>query len=196
VSNIRGQLTAQEEVVKNKKKEGRLVSDGRPQLYTAKQFTEEVRAHTEMVNKKATEKRIRKEKCATRAATMGSYKAAEVACLAQNKVIREAYKEEVRLWEIERDQVKLDKRQPVWKKPVLKGHLIPKPPVPAVMGEDQGMGAGGDSDNVEGGEVNASSSDASDGSESSGKPLLSWDKHVCKLFPRLSQGITGCPGAT
>ncbi|KIK08816.1 hypothetical protein K443DRAFT_84678, partial [Laccaria amethystina LaAM-08-1] len=30
----------------------------------------------------------------------------------------------------------------------------------------------------------------------SGKPLLSWDKHVCKLFPRLSQGITGCPGAT
>jgi hypothetical protein len=23
----------------------------------------------------------------------------------------------------------------------------------------------------------------------SGKPLLSWDKHVCKLFPRLSQGI-------
>jgi hypothetical protein len=33
-------------------------------------------------------------------------------------------------------------------------------------------------------------------SMTSGKPLLSWDKHVCKLFPRLSQGITGCPGAT
>jgi hypothetical protein len=104
VSDIQGQLTAQEEVAKNKKKEGHLVSDGHPRLYTAKQFTEEVRAHTEMVNKKATEKCIRKEKRATRAATMGGYKVAEVAGLVQNKVIREAYKEEVRLWEIERDQ--------------------------------------------------------------------------------------------
>lgn len=87
VEDVRGQLAAQEEAKKNKQKKGRLVADGRPRLYTVKQFTQEVKAHTEETIRKEAEAKSRKEQHAAKAVTAEGQKVAEAEQVAQNKEI-------------------------------------------------------------------------------------------------------------
>ncbi|KIJ97147.1 hypothetical protein K443DRAFT_10079 [Laccaria amethystina LaAM-08-1] len=117
IEDVRGQLAAQEEAQKNKQKKGRLVADGRPRLYTAKEFMQQVKTHTEETIRKEAEAKLRKEQRATKAITAEGQKIAEA----------EQWKEEAVAWDGERDLAKQEKRRPAWKKPTLKGRLIPKP---------------------------------------------------------------------
>ena len=87
VEDVRGQLAAQEEAKKNKQKKGRLVADGRPHLYTAKQFTQEVKAHTEETIQKEAEAKSCKEQHVAKAVTAEGQKVAEAERVAQNKEI-------------------------------------------------------------------------------------------------------------
>ena len=56
-----------------------------------------------------------------------------------NAVIHELWEESVEEWEVERALAKSEKRKIGWKKPVLKGELlpaIPKPPKLVLVGEE------------------------------------------------------------
>ncbi|KAG2049239.1 hypothetical protein BDR06DRAFT_894094 [Suillus hirtellus] len=70
---------------------------------------------------------------------MAVWKEAEAARLKRNEERRATYKEEVRLWEEERDCAKLEKCQPRWTKPK-QGKLespIPKPTLDDVEEDDE-----------------------------------------------------------
>jgi hypothetical protein len=83
---------------------------------------------------------LRKEQRAAKAITAEGQKIAKAERVSQNKVIRAQWKEEVVAWEAERDLAKQEKRRPAWKKPTLKGRLIPKP-ASHVVGTVEVMGA-------------------------------------------------------
>jgi hypothetical protein len=87
IEDVRGQLAAQEEAQKNKQKKGRLVADGRPRLYTAKEFMQQVKTHTEETIQKEAEAKLRKEQRATKAITAEGQKIAEAEQVSQKKVI-------------------------------------------------------------------------------------------------------------
>ena len=106
VEDVRGQLAAQEEAKKNKQKKGQLVADGRPCLYTVKQFTQEVKVHTEETIQKEAKAKSRKEQRAAKAVTAEGQKVAEAEPVVQNKEIQAEWKKEVAAWEAERDLAK------------------------------------------------------------------------------------------
>jgi len=72
---------------------------------------------------------------------MKSWKEAEAVRLERNEACRIAYRDQVKLWEVERDQAKLEKWRPAWNKPKL-GKLeapLPRPTLndPEVVSKGQ-----------------------------------------------------------
>ncbi|KAJ7814819.1 hypothetical protein B0H14DRAFT_2315939, partial [Mycena olivaceomarginata] len=122
---VRGQLAAQEESKKSKKK-GKLVGDGMPRLLTSKDFVCCVKAAEE----KEAEMKKRWATKAEKSTAMSQWKELEKARKAENATIQAHWQEDVKAWEEERDRAKAHGQQPSWNKPVLKGQLfspVPKP---------------------------------------------------------------------
>ncbi|KAG0700183.1 hypothetical protein DFH29DRAFT_807905 [Suillus ampliporus] len=106
--HLSNQLAAQEE-----KKNMPLMGDGIPRLLTGDEFYNQVSEHQRAAEEEAATKEVHQIKCEGRAAAMAVWKEVEAAWLKRNKEHRATFKEEVRLWEEERDCAKLEKR---WKK--------------------------------------------------------------------------------
>ncbi|KAG0700882.1 hypothetical protein DFH29DRAFT_806981 [Suillus ampliporus] len=135
---LSNQLAAQEEK-KNGKKNAPLVGDGMPRLLTGDEFYNQVSEHRRAAEEEAAAKEVRQIEREGRAAAMAVWKEAEAAQLKRNEERRATYKEEVRLWEEERDCAKLEKRQPRWTKPK-QGKLespLPKPTLDDVEEDDE-----------------------------------------------------------
>ncbi|KAJ7231775.1 hypothetical protein C8J57DRAFT_1146804, partial [Mycena rebaudengoi] len=128
---VRGQLAAQEDSKKAKKK-GRLVGDGMPRLLTSTEFARRVVAFNEEAQAKQAELVKRKATRAERHDAMAEWKALEQERKAENASIRTRWHAEVKAWEAERDRAKDLGKRPSWKKPVLKGKLLPAIPKPQV----------------------------------------------------------------
>ena len=174
IEDVWSQLAAQEEAKKNKQKKGQLVADGQHHLYTAKQFTQEVKVHTEETIWKEAEAKSRKEQRAAKAVITEGQKVAEAERVVQNKEIWAEWKKEVAAWEAERDLAKREKQWAAWKKPMLKGWLIPKP-ASHIAGTVEVMGApegevnmavdDEDEDSATSSDSSSSGSSSDDGSE-------------------------------
>ncbi|KAF7319606.1 hypothetical protein HMN09_00301000 [Mycena chlorophos] len=128
---IRGQLAAQDEARK-RKASGRLVGDGLPRLLTSKEFVDRVTAFKEAAEKKKAELASRKASATERKTLMSEWKKLDDERKAQNEQIRAEYKDELRDWEEEKARVGSGRRVG-WKKPVLKGRLLPPVPKPDVV---------------------------------------------------------------
>ncbi|KAJ7890342.1 hypothetical protein B0H13DRAFT_1602433 [Mycena leptocephala] len=126
---VRSQLAAQEDK-KNRKKKGRLVGDGLPRLLTAREFVRRVEEFEKNATEKAAALEQRKVTRLEKADALKDWKALDEERKEQNKEIREAWKERVKEWEVERDLAREEHRRPGWKKPVLKGLLFPPLPKP------------------------------------------------------------------
>ncbi|KAJ7793214.1 hypothetical protein B0H14DRAFT_3159747 [Mycena olivaceomarginata] len=123
---VRGQLPAQEESKKSKKK-GKLVGDGMPRLLTSKDFPKKKEA--EMKKRRATK--------AEKSTAMSQWKELEKARKAENAAIRARWQEDVKAWEEERDRAKAHGKRPSWNKPVLKGQLFSPVPKPTFATNEQ-----------------------------------------------------------
>ncbi|KAG1733928.1 uncharacterized protein EDB91DRAFT_1057264 [Suillus paluster] len=135
---LSNQLAAQEEK-KNGKKNAPLVGDGMPRLLTGDVFYNQVSEHQRAAEKEAAAKEVCQIKREGRAAAMAVWKEAEAAWLKRNKECQATYKDEMRLWEEERDCAKLKKCWPRWKKPK-QGKLeslIPKPTLSDAEEDDE-----------------------------------------------------------
>ncbi|KAG1849999.1 hypothetical protein F4604DRAFT_1661277 [Suillus subluteus] len=135
---LSNQLAAQEEK-KNGKKNAPLVGDGMPRLLTGDEFYNQVSEHRRAAEEEAAAKEVRRIEREGRAAAMAVWKEAEAARLKRNEERRATYKEEVRLWEEERDCAKLEKCRPRWTKPKQgKSELpLPKPTLDDVEEDDE-----------------------------------------------------------
>jgi hypothetical protein len=100
---VQGQLTAQEESKKSKKK-GRLVGDGMPRLLTSKDFVRRVVAFQKAAEEKEAEMKKRRATKAERSTAMSQWKELEKARKAENAAIRARWQEDVKAWEEERDR--------------------------------------------------------------------------------------------
>ncbi|KAF8059285.1 hypothetical protein FPV67DRAFT_1426358 [Lyophyllum atratum] len=151
------QLAAQDEHEKKKVK-GRLVGDGLPRLLTATDFVTRVSDFHKAAVQKAAETTQKKASWAERAEAMKEWKRLDDERKERNKVIKDGYHHDVRLWEAERDQARLEKRRPGWNKPSMKGLLLSPIPKPKLTAGDHEPGASGD----DGSDSSSSDSDGED----------------------------------
>jgi hypothetical protein len=161
---VRGQLAAQEDSKKSKKK-GRLVGDGMPRLLTSNEFVRRVVAFQKTAEDTAVESEKRRVTKAERKEAMTGWRRLEKIRKDENQAIRARWQESVTAWEVERDRAKLAGRRPAWKKPVLTGQLlspVPKPPLVADEGEEPAAGPSNG-----GARGNSSGSEDSENSEGS-----------------------------
>lgn len=135
---VRGQLAAQEESKKEKKK-GRLVGDGMPRLLTATAFVRRVEEFHKTVEAKASQQAERRVTREDKKKGMAEWQELEQVRKEENVAIRARWKADVKAWEVERDRAKLLHKRPSWKKPTLKGQLFSAVPKPAfaVSGSDE-----------------------------------------------------------
>ncbi|KAG1888132.1 hypothetical protein F4604DRAFT_2032175 [Suillus subluteus] len=118
----------------NGKKNAPLVGDGMPRLLTGDEFYNQVSEH-----RRAAEEESCSQRKEGRAAAMAVWKEAEGSAAEEKRGTSATYKEEVRLWEEERDCAKLEKRRPRWTKPK-QGKLespLPKPTLDDVEEDDE-----------------------------------------------------------
>jgi len=129
---LSSQLAAQEEKQKSAhKKKGKLVGDGLPRLLTGDEFHGRVVEHEKVVVEEDKAREERRKQRDERVEVMGPWKEAETARLERNRVQRQTYKDELALWEAERDLAKVERRRTRWAQPKL-GKLespLPKPVV-------------------------------------------------------------------
>ncbi|KAJ7331424.1 hypothetical protein DFH08DRAFT_708398 [Mycena albidolilacea] len=133
---VRGQLAAQEESKKSKKK-GKLVGDGMPRLLTSKDFVRRVVAFQNAAEQKEAEMKKRRATKAEKSTAMSQWKELEKARKAENTAIRARWQEDVKAWEEERDRAKANGQRPSWNKPVLKGQLFSPVPKPTFVTNEQ-----------------------------------------------------------
>ncbi|KAJ7750752.1 hypothetical protein B0H14DRAFT_2405696, partial [Mycena olivaceomarginata] len=131
-----GQLAAQEESKKSKKK-GKLVGNGMPRLLTSKDFVRCVVAFQKAAEEKEAEMKKRWATKAEKSTAMSQWKELEKARKAENTAIRAHWQEDVKAWEEERDHVKAHGQRPSWNKPVLKGQLFSPVPKPTFVMNEQ-----------------------------------------------------------
>ncbi|KAJ7125767.1 hypothetical protein C8R43DRAFT_898129 [Mycena crocata] len=132
---VRGQLAAQEEGKKAKKK-GRLVGDGMPRLLTSTDFVRRVVAFHDAAAEKEAELSKRKATRAERSEAMAEWKELERVRKEENGKIRARWQADVKAWEAERDRAKQLGKRPSWKKPVLKDQLFSPVPKPHFAGDE------------------------------------------------------------
>jgi hypothetical protein len=130
VDVVHSQLKAQEEK-KKKKKKGHLVGDGLPCLLTAAAFVDRVVQFEADKARKEADLVHRKSVREVRTIALVEWKRLDDERKDMNKVIRDLWQEAVDKWELERNTAKVEKRKIGWKKPVLKGALLPPVPRPA-----------------------------------------------------------------
>ncbi|KAG1727286.1 uncharacterized protein EDB91DRAFT_1239549 [Suillus paluster] len=150
---LSSQLTAQEEKKKNSKKGGQLVGDGLPKLLTGDEFH-----HCVVEHQRAAEE----EEAGWRTELLKLWKEVEAAWLVRNEACRTAYRDQVKMWEAERDRAKLESQRPAWNKPKL-GKL--EALLPRLTLNDPKASEEGQQDSSHGGEEDA---DENDGDESDG----------------------------
>ncbi|KAJ7125846.1 hypothetical protein C8R43DRAFT_861091, partial [Mycena crocata] len=102
---VRGQLAAQEESKKTKKK-GRLMGDGMPRLLTATAFVRRVEEFHKAAEDKQAKASQNKVTRAERKAAMLEWTALEKIRKDENVAIRERWQVDVKAWEVERDRAK------------------------------------------------------------------------------------------
>ncbi|KAJ7468837.1 hypothetical protein B0H11DRAFT_1732033 [Mycena galericulata] len=108
---VRGQLAAQEES-KKKKRKGRLVGDGMPRLLTSTEFVRRVEAFHKESEVKEAELAKRKATWAERNDGLVKWKALERIRVEENKGIQAIHQADVKAWEEERDRAKLIGKRP------------------------------------------------------------------------------------
>ncbi|KAJ7593197.1 hypothetical protein C8J56DRAFT_780498 [Mycena floridula] len=130
---VRGQLAIQEESKKKRSKQ-RLVGDGLPRLLTAENFVQRVIQFQKAAEKKAEELELRKETREEKKKAMDEWKKLDDARKAQNDQLKVQWRQDVMLWENERDRAKLAHERPGWTKPTLKSMgLFPPVPKPSFV---------------------------------------------------------------
>ncbi|KAG1721314.1 uncharacterized protein EDB91DRAFT_1064444 [Suillus paluster] len=159
---LSSQLAAQEEKKKNSKKGGQLVGDGLPRLLTSDEFHHRVVEHQRAAEEEEAGREARRMEREGRTELLKSWKEAEAARLVRNEARRTAYRDQVKMWEAERDRAKLERQRPAWNKPKL-GKLeapLPRPTLndPEASEESQQDGSHGDEEGA----------DENDGDESDG----------------------------
>ena len=142
---LSGQLATQEEKQKKKRKKGQLNGDGLPRLLTSDEFYDRVVQHENACEEEDAARESRRKRREERAALMVTWQEAENERRKRNEGRKQAYREELRSWEEERERAKVERRRVQWNRPK-QGKLEPPIPKPAVTGEDAG-GDGGKNDN-------------------------------------------------
>ncbi|KAJ3558517.1 hypothetical protein NM688_g878 [Phlebia brevispora] len=134
---VREQLATSE---KPRKPSGKLAADGMPRLLTDDAFVQLVEEHAQEQKQKEVEAERQQKAREEYAERLRQWREQDDQRKARNKVVKAAWKEEVELWEAERDLAKEERRRPRWTKPLLKGRLekaVPKPRL-ALDVEDDG----------------------------------------------------------
>ncbi|KIK36679.1 hypothetical protein CY34DRAFT_93971, partial [Suillus luteus UH-Slu-Lm8-n1] len=126
-SQLRGQLANQEAKKQSKKKNGKLMSDGLPQLLSGDEVYERVMNHEKELKRVADDKKTRREERDRRSGALATWKRLEDERKRENNEQRTRYREAVGIWNEEKSKAKLSKQTFTLKKPVL-GKL--QPPVP------------------------------------------------------------------
>ncbi|KAJ7575260.1 hypothetical protein C8J56DRAFT_717445, partial [Mycena floridula] len=107
-----------------------LVGDGLLWLLTAENFVQRVIQFQKAAEKKAEELELHKETREEKKKAMDEWKKLDDARKAQNNQLKVQWRQDVMLWENERDQAKLAHERPGWTKPTLKSMglfpLVPK----------------------------------------------------------------------
>ncbi|KIK77966.1 hypothetical protein PAXRUDRAFT_165270, partial [Paxillus rubicundulus Ve08.2h10] len=157
------QLVAQEEKQK-KRKTGQLNGDGLPRLLTGDKFYNQVVEHQKTAEEVKIEHENHQKLREAQSGVMAAWKEADDARKKRNKDRREGYHEELRLWEVERDLAKQEKRQVGWAKPKL-GKLEASVPKPVVDNGAAGNGAEEGDDGNDDGNGEGIDSDSGNGEE-------------------------------
>jgi hypothetical protein len=151
--NVSEQLAAQEDKQK-KRKTGQLNGDGLPRLLTGDEFHKQVVEHEAAAEEEKVERENRRKLKEAQSGVMAAWKEADNTRKQRNKDQRSTYHEELRLWEVERNLAKQEKRRTGWAKPKL-GKL--EAPAPRLVvesgdgdGEDEEDDGNGESDGGDG----------------------------------------------
>ncbi|KIJ14531.1 hypothetical protein PAXINDRAFT_115849 [Paxillus involutus ATCC 200175] len=140
------QLAAQEEKQKKRKK-GQLNGDGLPRLLTSDDFFGLVVERQKVVEEERVACENQQREKEELSGVMAVWKEVDNARKNRNKACREAYRDELAVWEEERALAKSKKRRIGWKRPKL-GKLESPAPRPAVEGAE-GVGSGDESDGTD-----------------------------------------------
>ncbi|OCH93740.1 hypothetical protein OBBRIDRAFT_810929 [Obba rivulosa] len=128
------QLQAQED--KSKKKRTKVFGDGLPKLLTGDEFFRQVQEFEQRVADEELQKAQRKASRVTHAAMLVAWKTQNKERKARNDARRAEYQATVKVWELEREQAKLEKRKTRWNKPKM-WKLEPAVPRPKRVVEDE-----------------------------------------------------------
>ncbi|KIK32131.1 hypothetical protein CY34DRAFT_102187 [Suillus luteus UH-Slu-Lm8-n1] len=156
---LSSQLAAQEEKKQNSKRGGQLVGDGLPRLLTGDEFYHRVVEHQRAAEEEEAGREARRMEREGRAELLKTWKEAEAARLVRNEVRRTAYRDQVKLWEAERDRAKLERQRPAWNKPKL-GKLeapLPRPTLNDPEASEEGQQDGSDEEDADGDESDGGS---------------------------------------
>ncbi|KAG1786740.1 uncharacterized protein HD556DRAFT_1247864 [Suillus plorans] len=108
-SQLRGQLANKEAKKQSKKKNGKLMSDGLPQLLSSDEFYERVVNHEKEQKRVADDKKTRREERERRSEALAIWKRLEDARKRENNEQRTRYREAVEIWNEEKSKAKLSK---------------------------------------------------------------------------------------
>ncbi|KAG1877152.1 hypothetical protein C8R48DRAFT_591462 [Suillus tomentosus] len=100
---LSSQFAAQDEKKKKTKKGGQLVGDGLPRLLTSDKFHHRVVEHQRVAEEEEVAHEARRIEREGRTELLKSWKEAEAVRLVRNEACRTAYRDQVKLWEAERD---------------------------------------------------------------------------------------------
>jgi hypothetical protein len=119
LEGVRGQLQDQEEKKYKKKKTGKINMDGRAKILTQEDIVEGVREWQDSQDKAVEDAAAKKKAKDQYSAAMEVWKVREMDRKDQNGKLKSDWEAEVKMWCIEREAAKSERRKPQWTKPKL-----------------------------------------------------------------------------